>query len=155
MASSLQIPAPRAANSARQRWWMAPLLLAVVFYLVLSLWLAHTKAPWYDEGQYSNSAYNLAFHGRMGSHVVESSGFYLNVYYRGVQQRTYFELPNHILALAGWFQMFGFSAFSARAYSISWGVLTLVVLFFILQRLFPDRRIATLVTLFTVIDFIF
>jgi hypothetical protein len=134
---------------------MAFLPLAVVVYLVLALWLAHTKAPWYDEGQYTNSAYNLAFHGRMGSNVVEPTGFYLNVYYRGVQQRTYFELPNHVLALAGWFRMFGFSAFSARAYSISWGVLTLVVLFFILQRLFPDRRIAPLATLFMAIDFIF
>jgi hypothetical protein len=39
---------------------MAFLPLAVVVYLVLALWLAHTKAPWCDEGWFANPAYNLA-----------------------------------------------------------------------------------------------
>jgi hypothetical protein len=80
----LKYLATRAKTGSRW-WWTAQLLLAVLAYLVLALWLAHmahTKAPWYDEGQYTNSAYDLAFHGRMGSNVVEPSGVHLNVYYR-------------------------------------------------------------------------
>jgi hypothetical protein len=155
MASTLEIPVAAGLSARRRWWWVAPLLLAMLVYLVLALWLADTKAPWYDEGQYTNSAYNLAFRGNMGSNVVEPTGFYQNVYYRGVQQWTYFELPNHILAMAAWIRIFGFSAFTARSYSICWGAVTLAVLFFLLQRAFPDRRVATLGTLFTAIDFIF
>lgn len=129
--------------------------MAVIVYLVLALWLARTKAPWCDEGWFANPAYNLAFRGNMGSNVLEPSGFYLNAFFRGVQERTYYVMPAHLVALAGWFRVFGMSAFSARAYSICWGVLTLLVLFYILQQLFPDRRVAVLGTLFTAIDFIF
>lgn len=155
MATSVENPVAGPASKGARFWWPAPLLLAVLVYLVLALWLADTKAPWYDEGQYTNAAYNLAFHGNMGSNVVEPTGFYLNVYYRGVQQWTYFELPNHVIAVAAWIRIFGFSAFTARSYSIFWGAITLVFLFFIVQRHFQDRRIAAFATLFTAMDFIF
>lgn len=127
----------------------------MVVYLLLALWLANTKAPWCDEGWFANPAYNLAFRGNMGSNVLEPSGFYLNAYFRGVQERTYYVLPTHLVALAGWFRIFGASAFSARAYSICWGALTLPILFYILQRLFTDRRVAMLGTILTSVDFIF
>jgi hypothetical protein len=134
---------------------MAPLLLAVTVYLGLSLWLADNKAPWCDEGWFANASYNLAFHGYMGTSVLEPRVYYRNTYFRGVHERSYYTVPNHLVALAGWFRVFGLSAFAARVYSICWGVLTLPVLFYILQRLFPDRRIASLATLLTAIDFIF
>jgi hypothetical protein len=134
---------------------MPPLLLAVAMYLVLALWLAHTKAPWWDEGQYVNPSYDLAFHGQMGSNVVEPAGHFFNTYFRGIQQRTYMTVPNQMVALASWFRIFGFSAFSARVHSICWGVVGLCALFYILQRLFSDRRVAQLATLFASIDFIY
>ncbi len=91
----------------------------------------------------------------MGTSVVEPHVYYRNAYFRGVQQRSYFTVPNHLVALAGWLRVFGLTAFSARMYSVSWGVLTLLVLFYILHLLFPDRRVAALATLLTAIDFIF
>jgi 4-amino-4-deoxy-L-arabinose transferase-like glycosyltransferase len=137
-------------------WWRAwPLSMALVVYLLLSLWLAYTKTPWCDEGWFANPAYNLAFRGNLGSNVLEPSGFYLNAFLRGVQQRTYYVTPVHLVALAGWFRAFGASAFSARVYSICWGAITLPVLFYILRQLFPDRRVAALATLLTAMDFIF
>lgn len=135
--------------------WTALLVPTIAIYLILSLWIAHTKAPWYDEGQYANSSYELAFHGRLATTVVEPSGFYLNAYFRGSQRRTYFTVPIQLVALAGWFRMFGSSASSARTYSICWGALTLLILFYILQRLFPDRWVAPVATLFTAVDFVF
>lgn len=154
MASALQLPVVQPAKTGSRWWWAAPVLLAVVIYLVLALWLAHTKAPWCDEGWFANPAYNLAFRGNMGTSVLEPSGFYLNAYFRGIQERTYIVMPNHLVALAGWIRMFRLSAFSARTYSIFWGVVTLPVLFYILQLLFPNRRVAVLGTLFAAIDFI-
>ncbi|HSR08636.1 MAG TPA: glycosyltransferase family 39 protein [Bryobacteraceae bacterium] len=134
---------------------IAPLLAAVAIYLTLALWIAHTKAPWCDEGWFANPAYNLAFHGYMGSNVVEPSGFYLNTYLRGIHDRTYYVTPNHLVALAGWFRVFGFSLFSMRLYSILWGVVALLALFYILYHLFPNPQVAQLAVLLLSVDFIF
>ena len=133
----------------------APLLLAVFVYLALALSLAHTKAPWCDEGWFGNPAYNLAFRGNMGTSVLEPSGFHLNAYFRGIQQRTYLFPPNHLAALGAWFRLFGASVMTMRAYSICWGALSLVVLFYLLTHFFPDRRVAVAGTLLTAINFIF
>ena len=134
---------------------MAPLFLALAIYLVLSLWLARNKAPWSDEGWFANPAYNLAFHGYLGASVVEPRVYYANTVFQGVRERSYFTVPNHLIALAGWIRIFGLSAFSTRIYSICWGALTLPVLFYVLGRLFPDRRVAPLATLLVAVDFIF
>lgn len=132
-----------------------PLAAAVSIYLILALCLAYTKAPWCDEGWFANPAYNLAFHGNTGSNLLEPSGHYLNAYLRGIQQRNYIAMPTHMVALAGWFRVFGARVLSARLYSICWGAMALPILFYILQRLFPDRRVAIIGTLLTAIDFIF
>lgn len=137
------------------RWTPLPLIFAVAVYSILALWIAHTKAPWQDEGWFANPAYNLAFHGRMGSDVLEPSGFYLNAFFRGVQDRTYYVMPTHLIALAGWFRAVGFSVMSARMYSICWGVVTLGVLFYIVRGLFPNRTVASVAVFLTAIDFIF
>ena len=47
----------------------------------------------------------------MGSNVVEPSGFILNTYMRGIQQRTYYQIPTHLVMLAAWFRVFGFKRF--------------------------------------------
>src|ERR1019366_180867 len=90
---------------------IAPLLAAIAIYLSIALLLARTKAPWCDEGWFANPAYNLAFHRYMGSNVVEPSGFILNTYMRGIQQRTYYQIPTHLVMLAAWFRVFGFKRF--------------------------------------------
>jgi 4-amino-4-deoxy-L-arabinose transferase-like glycosyltransferase len=155
MTSAVENPAA-ARVDPRNRWpSVAPLLVAVVIYLVLAVWLARTKAPWCDEGQYANSSYDLAFRGHLSTSVVEPSGYYVNAYFRGAQQRTYFTVPIQLVALAGFFRAFGASAFSARLYSILWGVITLLILFYIVQRVFPGPWLAPLATLLTAVDFVF
>jgi 4-amino-4-deoxy-L-arabinose transferase-like glycosyltransferase len=156
MASAVENPVAVEARIEQRRWWWTrPLVLAVLIYLVLAVWLARTKAPWCDEGWFANPAYNLAFRGNMGMSVLEPSGFHLNAYFRGIQEHTYLFPPNHMVALAGWFRLFGASVFSMRSYSICWGALSLVVLFYLFSRFFPDRRVAVLATLFTSVDFVF
>jgi hypothetical protein len=134
---------------------IAPLLIAGGIYLTFALWIARTKAPWFDEGMFANPAYNLAFHGYMGANVVDPGSHSLNASINGIQKRVYYVLPNHIIALAGWFRLLGFSLFSMRMYSILWGVVTLLALFYILYRLFPSPRVAQLAVLLISIDFIF
>ncbi len=92
-----------------------PLAVAVVVFIALATGLATTKAPWCDEGWFANMAYNLAFHGKMGSNVLEPSGHFLNAYLSGIQERTYVVPPSHIVVLAWWFRIFGFTLL-ARAH---------------------------------------
>ena len=81
------------------------LAFTIVVFLTLATALARTKAPWCDEGWFANPAYNLAFHGQMGTNVLEPSGHFLNAYLSGIQERTYLMVPNHMVALAGWLVM--------------------------------------------------
>ena len=146
---------PPGGNRFRLRYPLMALMASVVLYLVLATSIARTKAPWCDEGWFANPAYNLAFHGNMGSNVLEPSGHFLNAYLQGIRERTYVITANHLVGLAGWFRVVGFSLFAMRLYSILWGAVTLLVLFYILRRLFPDHRVAYFATLLTAMDFVF
>jgi 4-amino-4-deoxy-L-arabinose transferase-like glycosyltransferase len=124
-------------------------------YLVFAFGVARTKAPWCDEGWFANPAYNLAYHGTMSTNVLEPSGHFLNAYIRGIQERTYIVVPNHLVALAGWFRVFGFSLVSMRTYSILWGVVTLLIFYYIAHRLVPDPGVAQLGVFLLAVDFMF
>src|SRR5207244_8922528 len=63
--------------------------------------------------------------------------------------------PNHLVALAGWYRIIGFSLVKMRLYSSLWGAVALPALFFIFYKLFPDPRVAQLGTLFTALDFVY
>ncbi len=155
MASAAETPLAVKAPTQNHRWWIPLLGAALLVYLVLALWLAYTKAPWFDEGACTNAAYDLAFRGNMGSNVLEPTGMLFNAYFRGVKEHTYFTVPNNLLALAAWFRAFGFSIFSARCYSICWGCATLLALFYVVQWSFSDPYIAAAAAFFTGIDFVF
>lgn len=146
---------PADRNRFRLRYPLMVLVASVVLYLILATSIARTKAPWCDEGWFANPAYNLAFHGYMGSNVLEPNGHFLNATLQGIRERTYVVTANHLVGLAGWFRVFGFSLFTMRLYSILWGTVTLLVFFYILRRLFPDHRVAYLATLLTAMDFVF
>jgi hypothetical protein len=145
--SQFHVAGPAGLKSA------AFLAASLAIYLVLAGWVARTKAPWCDEGAFANPAYNLAFHGYMGSSVLEPSGHYLNAYLKGIRERTYDVVPNHLVALAVWFRVFGFSLFTMRAYSICWGAAILLTFFYLLRRLFPDPWVARLASLLMAVDF--
>jgi hypothetical protein len=132
-----------------------PLAGAILLFVCLATALAMTKAPWCDEGWFANPSYNLAFHGKMSTNVVNPYGHFLNAYLSGIKERTYLVPPNHLVALAGWYRRFGFSLLTMRAYSILWGAIGLMALFRILYSLFPDQRVAQVGTLFTAIDFVY
>lgn len=128
---------------------------ALAIYIAMTLLIAKTKLPWCDEGWYANAAYNLAFQGEMGMSVLEPSGTFLNAYLSGIQHRVYVTVPNHIVALAGLFRAAGFSLLAMRLYSILWGALGLLALFYILDRLFPESYVPAIAVLLVSIDFMF
>ncbi|MFB3776908.1 MAG: ArnT family glycosyltransferase [Bryobacteraceae bacterium] len=131
------------------------LIAATVFYLSLSVAVAFTKAPWADEGWIAAPAYNLMTNGSMGTPSLEPTGSNLNANLKGINEYTYTIMPLHVLMQAAWFKVFGFGLLSMRAISTAWGLVVLVSLFVIVEKLTRNRVLASLALLMTAIDFTF
>lgn len=134
------------------RWFYPSVVVgAVVLYLALAVGSALTYRPEIDEGYFASPAVNLLTRGSMGSPVIEEAGTRL----KNIGQRTYWVLPLHLLAQAGWYKLFGFSLLSMRMLSTFWGLVALLSWFFIMKALSKDRQIALLMLALLSIDYVF
>jgi hypothetical protein len=124
----------------------------LAFFFIAAFSLAAVKSPWSDEGWFANPAYNLAFRGFMGTDVLEPSGHYLNAYLTGIHEHTYVVPPIHLLELAAWFRLFGFSLMAARSLSILWGAVALMALFALVSKL-TNQAVGVLAVALAACDF--
>src|SRR6185369_12013631 len=100
-------------------------LIAVVF-TAFALALLFTKRPWVDEAWFTGPALDLVTRGKFGTLLLDPAGSHLRLYkhdafLRGINERTYWVMPFHLLQLAAWGKFFGFSVFSMRMPGILWG----------------------------------
>jgi hypothetical protein len=116
------------------------LAIILVAWIALAVSFAATKVPWSNEAWCAIPAVNLATKGYMGTTVLVSKGTWL----KGVEQHTYWMMPLHLLAQAGWYKVVGFSLLRQRVLSVLFGVLALVSWFVILLR-FSGRFSAALI----------
>lgn len=127
---------------------------AVIFVLILALygllasWQARTSYPWDNEAWFADPALNLLNKGFMGTTILESKGSWME----GLDRHTYWILPLHVLAQAGWYKIFGFSLLTLRGLSILCGVLILFAWYSLMSRLSADPRIALLAVGLLVVD---
>jgi hypothetical protein len=133
------------------------LLIAVVF-AAFALALLFTKRPWVDEAWFTSPALDLVTRGRFGTLLLDPAGSHLRLYkpdalLRGINQHTYWVMPIHLLQLAGWGKVFGFSVFSMRMPSILWGGIALASIGFIVRRLYEGRGAALIATAVLAVDF--
>jgi hypothetical protein len=92
--------------------------IAVVF-AAFALTLLFTKRPWVDEAWFTSPALDLVTRGRFGTLLLDPAGSHLRLYkadafLRGISEHTYWVMPIHLLQLAAWGKVFGFSIFSMR-----------------------------------------
>jgi hypothetical protein len=120
----------------------------IVAYILLAMIAGHKKAPDADEALFADPALNLITNGSMGTRILETAG----TPWKGMDQRTYWMPPLHMLAEAVWFSVFGFSLWSLRALSTAWGLLALASWWLIMNALFRDRVLATLTVVLTALD---
>src|SRR5690242_10180334 len=85
------------------------LIIVALLSLAISTVSAYYRGGWVDEGQYSNSAHNLATNGGFGTTVLASGPGLLRV-----DQRTYNLLPLLSLAEAAWYKLAPATLFSTR-----------------------------------------
>jgi hypothetical protein len=132
----------------------AGLILAV--YLGLGLTNVLTKAPWSDEAWFGNPAYNLAYHGFMGTTVLDpASSTWKSVKLTGIDMHTYWVMPLNLLFNALAFRIFGFSILPMRLLSLAWGFAALVAWGVVLWKLTGQKLLTFAGVGLTAIDYHF
>jgi len=87
----------------------------------------------------------------MGTTILESKGSWME----GMDRHTYWILPLHVLAQAGWYKLFGFSLLTLRWLSVFWGAVVLCAWYFLMRRLSQDPRVALLSVGLLTVDYHF
>ena len=137
-------------------YWVALLIGAV--FTAFALALLFTKRPWVDEAWFTGPALDLVTRGKFGTLLLDPAGSHLRLYksgafLRGINQRTYWVMPLHLLQLAAWGKVFGFSVFSMRMPSVLWGGITLAGTGFAVRRLYEGRGAALVAAAVLAVDF--
>ncbi|HYG08723.1 MAG TPA: glycosyltransferase family 39 protein [Pyrinomonadaceae bacterium] len=129
------------------------LLLCIVAgaCLALAAGSALTKSPWSDEAWFAQAGLNLATRGEMTTPVLETTG----TNFKGLERRTYWVMPLHLVTQAGWYKIFGFSLFSMRMLSAVFGVLALFAWYVVVRSLTGNERVALLTFVLLAFDYIF
>src|SRR4029453_7905840 len=143
-------------------WRNAPgsgwaVLIGVVF-TVFAVALVFTKRPWVDEAWFTGPALDLVTRGKFGTLLLDPAGSHLRLYkpdafLRGINERTYWVMPIHLIQLAAWGKLFGFSVFSMRMPSILWGGVALASVGSIVRRLYDGRGAALIGVAVLAVDF--
>lgn len=136
------------------RAYIAGLVLCLVIFFWAALAMARVKSPWSDEGWFACPAYNLAFHGSMGTPVLEPTGHYLMAELKGIQQHTYVVPPLYILFMAACFKALGFGLMAMRVASAVWGGIAIAATFWLIRKLVNSKAAALAAALLS-LDFTF
>jgi 4-amino-4-deoxy-L-arabinose transferase-like glycosyltransferase len=130
--------------------------VSIALYLILTCATAVTKCPWNDETWYASPGWNLITKGHMGTSTLEpSSSTWRSVRLTGIDRHTYWAMPFHFLATAGWYKLFGYSLLSVRALSIIWGLIALLCWFFIVRELAGETSAASLAVFLLACDSVY
>ena len=133
-------------------------LLITVVFAVFALTLLFAKGPWVDEAWFTSPALDLVTHGKFGTLLLDPAGSHLRLYkadayLRGINEHTYWVMPIHLLQLAAWGKLFGFSVFSMRMPSVLWGGIALASIGLIIKRLYEGRGAALIGAAVLAVDF--
>jgi 4-amino-4-deoxy-L-arabinose transferase-like glycosyltransferase len=119
-------------------------------YCGLAFLTAVSRRPAPDEGLFASPAITLITKGYMGTPVRDSS-----VGLPGLERRTYWVMPLHLVVLAGWYKVFGIGLGQMRLLSILWGIAGLAALFVLVRRLTRDIWAAAIAAALSATDYVY
>ena len=127
-------------------------------YVVLAGALIATKRPWVDEAWFTAPALDLITRGRFGTLLLDPNGSHLRLYnpasvLLGIDHVTFWVMPLHLLQLAAWGRLFGFSVFSMRMPSFFSGGAAIYSTGVIVRRLYGGGMAPILAMLVLAADF--
>ena len=122
----------RAANQAIARALWA---FTIVSYLALATGTAMTRQPYGDEGELASPAYNLVHRGHL--EVTQ---------WEGARQshKAYWMPPVFFLAQAAWESVAGFGVIQFRLGTVVWGLILLIAVAYVVQKLANDTLLTAL-----------
>jgi hypothetical protein len=113
-------------------WWLAAI---GALYLALATAAVHTYMPWVDEAWFATPGLNLAANGAFGTSTLDETAAWKHLDLRGINRFTYWIMPLHPLAVAGWTFIGGTSLFAVRTLSMLWGLVALAAWFLFVRKL--------------------
>jgi 4-amino-4-deoxy-L-arabinose transferase-like glycosyltransferase len=130
------------------------LACVLCLYIASALYVGQARAPWWDEGCFADSAYNLAFHGKFVSTTWHP--LFANLPdFPQITKYTYWMMPLYSASLAGWFYIFGFSISSMHMYSLLWGVVLILAIYAFVWALTEVHSVALASAALTAVDTVF
>lgn len=136
-------------SSIRIPRWLP--LVALILSLFLAGWCARNRIPWSDEGWFSSPAYNLAFHGYLGTTVLDPR---LPGMTR-IDRHTYWVMPLFLVGQGLWYKVFPHTLAGTRAFSVMWVPLAALAFWAFLAQLFPRAAVSVLSCTLLLTSYIF
>jgi 4-amino-4-deoxy-L-arabinose transferase-like glycosyltransferase len=135
-------------DSTQSRVVFVTLLLAA--YVSVTVAAAVNQRPRTDEGYFASPALNLVKTGSTGTPILEEGN-----HMKGIREHTYWVPPLHMLAQAGWYEVFGFSLASMRLLSMAWGLLLLAASYLLVKAISGNVTAALLAAGVVAVDYNF
>ena len=118
------------------------LITILAVFILISVLLSISRAPWLDEGIFADSASNLAFKEVFGSTRWNTYIPTVVPELPATDRYTYWQMPVYLVAVSAIFRVFGFSILSMRAWSIGWGCVLIVAWYLTVFTLLKRNRTA-------------
>jgi 4-amino-4-deoxy-L-arabinose transferase-like glycosyltransferase len=129
----------------------AVIVLGIALYLGLTLLRLFTQQPWNDEAYHATPALNLLRHGHMGTSNIEGK----TLYFQGINEHTYWNVPVYYLIGAVWYKLVGFDLFRARLLSLVLATIGLLAFGYVVRRLTGSQWTAAAAVVLTGTTFAF
>ncbi len=107
------------------------LCLSALFFVLYTFNLDKYPIIWSDEAFFSNPAFNLAFHGFLGTTMMPT--FY------NISHYTYWQMPFYMVLLSVSFKLFGFGIIQARMVSVILGFFTVIFTYLLGKELYNEK----------------
>ncbi len=108
------------------------------------------RAPWWDEGLFSDVALRFKTLGHLGSSVLATAGY---VTLPGVHQYTYWQMPLYLVTLGAWLKLLPFNIEDVRLFSVFWGLVYISAWLVFVRYLSGSRQLALLTAAVVALDY--
>ena len=131
----------------RWRWILAS---AVLLFLALSIGNSLTRAPWWDEGLFTDVALTFKNTGHLGSSVLAATGYTL---LPRVDQYTYWQFPVYLIGLGYWLKAVPWGVEAVRSFATVFGAAYLFCWFVLAKSLSRSVSLACFVVAVVALDY--
>lgn len=132
--------------------WRKPVLAtAFAYFVVATIAVAYTRLPFVDEGVFVASSIHIVQTGLTGDPSVPPWG--LGIPLPQSQVHNFWVLPGFLYSLAAWFQLFPATLYSARALSILFGIIALVLIYRFVRTISRSTALSVLTLVLLATDF--